>query len=80
MVEGPGATRNGKKAQVAVGQRVISVPPSNDSNIPLPTQPQNLVGELSATHTILEEAFSIGKEVFLIFTVDLLGHCHRAET
>ena len=68
MVEGPGATRNGKKAQVAVGQRVISVPPSNDSNIPPPTQPQNLVGELSATHTILEEAFSIGKEVFLIFT------------
>ena len=59
MVEGPGATWNGKKVRVAVGKRVC-VP--NDA---LPTLPHHLVGELS--NLTLSEAFSIGKELFLIF-------------
>lgn len=56
MVEGPGATRNGRKAQAIVGKVVSSsAPPSNRCHTPL-------VG------CKVIEAFTIGKELFLIFT------------
>lgn len=56
MVEGPGATRNGRKAQVLIDKVVsASVPISN------PCHTLSLVG------CTLIEAFSVGKEMFLIF-------------
>ena len=69
MVEGPGTTRNGRKVQVAIGKRVVSAPTNHTvstSTPPPPTLPSNFVGEL-ANHNLLE-AFSIGKELFLVFT------------
>lgn len=55
MVEGPGATRNGRKAQVLIGKVVSSFAPlDNPRHTPL-------VG------CTLIEAFSVGKEIFLIF-------------
>lgn len=55
MVEGPGATRNGRKAQVLIGKVVSSSAPlSNPCHAPL-------VG------CTLIEAFVVGKEMFLIF-------------
>ena len=73
MVEGPGATRNGRKVQVVVGKTMVATPrvpdaessPSRETLAP-PTLPRHLAGEL-AGHT-LEEAFTVGKELFLIFT------------
>jgi len=70
MVEGPGTTRNGRKVRVAIGKRVVSAPThhtvSTSTPPPPPTLPSNFVGEL-ANHNLLE-AFSIGKELFLVFT------------
>lgn len=55
MVEGPGATRNGRKAQVLIGKVVSSSAPlNNPCHAPL----------LDCT---LIEAFVVGKEMFLIF-------------
>lgn len=55
MVEGPGATRNGRKAQVLIGKVVSSFAPlDNPRHTPL----------FGCT---LIEAFSVGKEMFLIF-------------
>mmetsp|Transcript_6068 Transcript_6068/g.9932 ORF Transcript_6068/g.9932 Transcript_6068/m.9932 type:complete len:426 (+) Transcript_6068:137-1414(+) len=55
MVEGPGATRNGRKAQVLIGKVVSSSAPLlNPCHAPL-------VG------CTLIEAFTVGKEMFLIF-------------
>lgn len=56
MVEGPGATRNGQKAQALIGKVVVS----------------------SSAHKLLvgcklTEAFSVGKEVFLIFNEDAVS-------
>ena len=77
MVEGPGATRNGRKVQLAVGKTVVDTPFVSeallDSLVP-PTLPSRLVGELD--RYTLEEAFTVGKELFLIFTdacIDTLG-------
>lgn len=65
MVEGPGATRNGRKAQAAVGHKVESLALSSTCDASKSTALQDsLVG------LILCEAFSVGKEVFLIFTPD----------
>ena len=64
MVEGPGATRNSRKVQVAVGKTLIA----SDE-----TLPHHLAGELVG-HT-LEQAFSVGKEVFLIFISPDEGSC-----
>lgn len=56
MVEGPGATRNGRKAEVLIGKVISSSAPlDNPCHAPL-------VG------CTLIEAFSVGKEMFLIFT------------
>lgn len=63
MVEGPGATRNSRKVQVAVGKTLIA----SDDTLP------HLAGELVG-HT-LEQAFSVGKEVFLIFASPDEGSC-----
>lgn len=81
MVEGPGATRNGGKVQVAVGKTLAAAPgiPETDVGSPIdaescnapglssapPTLPHHLAGELSGR--TLEEAFTVGKELFLIF-------------
>lgn len=54
MVEGPGATRNGRKAQVMIGKSVSCSPPPNPCHVPL-------IG------STLIEAFVVGKEMFLIF-------------
>lgn len=80
MVEGPGATRNGRKVQVAVGKPLVATPiaPNNRLNheeasvsneTAPPTLPHNLVGEL-ANHK-LKDAFTVGKELFLIFLSDM---------
>ena len=54
MVEGPGATRNARKLQPAIGYRVV------ESNVEHVT----LVGK------VLVEAFAVGKEVFVLFSDD----------
>lgn len=63
MVEGPGATKNGRKVQTAVG-KVLCAPVDLDSgNKPtIPSVAQELVG-----YTLIE-AFTVGKELFLIFS------------
>ncbi|KAL3781593.1 hypothetical protein HJC23_007113 [Cyclotella cryptica] len=64
MVEGPGATRNGRKLQVAVGKTVtVSYDePTNEKSTPLPLDvAHTLAGQL------LEASFTVGKELFLIF-------------
>jgi hypothetical protein len=62
MVEGPGATRNGRKAQAAVGCTVEAVAlPSTCDVSKSNALNEHLIG------CILCEAFSVGKEVFLIF-------------
>ena len=61
MVEGPGCTRNGRKVQQAVGCRVVVDDTAGS--------PKHLIDGLRS-HQLLE-AFSVGKELFLIFgTVD----------
>ena len=71
MVEGPGATRNGKKVQPAVGKSVINTD----------MEPMFLLGSSNPVEScqlytnklrgsILNEAFTIGKELFLIFSID----------
>ena len=57
MVEGPGATRNGRKAQALIGKVVVSssAPPNNRCHTPL-------IG------CKVQEAFTVGKELFLFFT------------
>jgi formamidopyrimidine-DNA glycosylase len=69
MVEGPGATRNGRKVQIAVGKFLVgalseagSGSVSEDATA---TIPRHLAGELA--NNILWEAFTVGKELFLIF-------------
>lgn len=57
MVEGPGATRNGRKVQLAVGLTVKEL----ESLV----RKDELAGKLLDRR--LEEAFTVGKEVFLIF-------------
>eukprot|EP00584_Thalassiosira_punctigera_P008904 CAMPEP_0172545136 /NCGR_PEP_ID=MMETSP1067-20121228/15136_1 /TAXON_ID=265564 ORGANISM="Thalassiosira punctigera, Strain Tpunct2005C2" /NCGR_SAMPLE_ID=MMETSP1067 /ASSEMBLY_ACC=CAM_ASM_000444 /LENGTH=451 /DNA_ID=CAMNT_0013331825 /DNA_START=159 /DNA_END=1511 /DNA_ORIENTATION=- len=81
MVEGPGATRNGRKVQVAVGKTVVATPAIPDSrssdaefNAPRstfapPTLPHHLAGELAGE--TLEEAFTVGKELFLLFNAPI---------
>jgi len=62
MVEGPGATRNSRKVQSLVGlllHEMIIQP--NKCNTSILTETNNLEGRR------LEAAFSVGKEVFLIF-------------
>jgi len=73
MVEGPGATRNGRKVQTAVGKFVVATPriseaesSASQETLAPSTLPPHLAGELSGC--ILEEAFTVGKELFLIFT------------
>ena len=83
MVEGPGATRNGRKVQLAVGKILIgishpsrinyeqaAVSSSNDmsSAMTMSTIPPRIGDELS-NHS-LYESFTVGKELFLIFTSD----------
>jgi len=59
MVEGPDATRNGRKAQAIIGKVVASssAPPNNRCHTPL-------IG------CKVIEAFTVGKELFLIFFTD----------
>ena len=59
MVEGPGATRNGRKIQVAVGCVVNSI------DLPDESKRQSLQPLLRCG---LVEAFTIGKELLLIFS------------
>ncbi|KAL7542785.1 hypothetical protein ACHAXR_012092 [Thalassiosira sp. AJA248-18] len=78
MVEGPGCTRNGRKVQVVVGKTLVDTGPwagagsnisgtsSSHECLAPQTLPHHLAGEL-ASYT-LEQAFSLGKELFLIFT------------
>lgn len=68
MVEGPGATRNGRKVQLAVGKRLIAAPGDAFDEAPTapPTLPRHIAGGLPS-HT-LGEAFTVGKELFLIFS------------
>ena len=63
MVEGPGATRNGRKVQPVVGLVLTEI----NSNIMPPTKTKTLEGRR------LESAFSVGKEVFLILGPVILG-------
>jgi endonuclease VIII-like 3 len=65
MVEGPGCTRNGRKVQLAVGKALIDSP-----SAAAPTLPRHIIidgGELTANRSRLLEAFTVGKELFLIF-------------
>ena len=73
---GPGATRNGRKVQAAVGKSVHATPagpgPGNgaannsiNEGLALTTLPHHLGEELHGH--VLEEAFTVGKELFLIF-------------
>lgn len=71
MVEGPGATRNGLKAQVAIGAYILSVQWDSScliggSNFPFLTTKDSNGFRLS-------EVFTIGKELFLIFSKEI--HC-----
>mmetsp|Transcript_12964 Transcript_12964/g.31594 ORF Transcript_12964/g.31594 Transcript_12964/m.31594 type:complete len:446 (-) Transcript_12964:982-2319(-) len=70
MVEGPGATRNGRKVQAAVGKHLVATPSvsSVGSASNPPTLPHHLEGELNGRN--LKEAFTVGKELFLIFTLN----------
>ena len=68
MVEGPGATRNGRKAQAAVGCKVESLALPSTCDLSKSTALQDTLPGL-----ILCEAFSVGKEVFLIFTPEFNG-------
>ncbi|KAL9183553.1 hypothetical protein ACHAXT_004409 [Thalassiosira profunda] len=71
MVEGPGCTRNGTKVQAAVGKKATSdVAPAS------PALPPQLAGSLAGL--TLAEAFTVGKELFLIFTAfeDAPTHPH----
>jgi formamidopyrimidine-DNA glycosylase len=68
MVEGPGCTRNGRKVQLAVGKAFIDAP-----SAAAPTLPRHSIiagGELTANHSRLLEAFTVGKELFLIFAAN----------
>ena len=58
MVEGPGATRNGRKAQVLI-QKTVS------RSAPLPLLNPSCLAPLVGCALI--EAFTVGKEMFLIF-------------
>jgi formamidopyrimidine-DNA glycosylase len=60
MVEGPGATRNGRKVQPAIGDKVKEI-----------TSKHALSKDCQGR--ILQEAFSVGKELFLIFTDEASG-------
>eukprot|EP00957_Ditylum_brightwellii_P031216 2366122-Ditylum_brightwellii.AAC.1 len=65
MVEGPGTTRNGRKVQRAVGRYLVH------ADLPPPTTTKNRNDDALATSLIgreLIDAFSIGKELFLIFS------------
>jgi formamidopyrimidine-DNA glycosylase len=55
MVEGPGATRNGRKVQPAIGGKVKEI-----------TSTRALSKDYQGR--ILQEAFSVGKELFLILS------------
>jgi formamidopyrimidine-DNA glycosylase len=59
MVEGPGATRNGRKVQTAVGKAVAVVPDAPANSALAPVLPRHLAGEL--TGSVLDEAFTVGK-------------------
>ena len=65
MVEGPGCTRNGRKVQLAVGKAFLDAPLAAP-----PTLPRHIIvgGVLAANRALLLEAFTVGKELFLIFT------------
>ena len=72
MVEGPGATRNAQKASKAIGFRVSKVSTLPDSSSTKkddgkPTTSNVLTGK------VLVDAFSVGKECFLLFdsTMDM---------
>jgi len=79
-VEGPGATRNGRKIQLAVGNILIGtsrhsrvnddqaaeISSDEPSAVEMTTIP-NRIGEELSNHA-LSEAFTVGKELFLIFT------------
>jgi formamidopyrimidine-DNA glycosylase len=60
MVEGPGATRNGRKVQPAIGGKVKEI-----------TWTRALSKDYKGR--ILQEAFSVGKELFLIFADEASG-------
>jgi len=78
MVEGPGCTRNGRKVQIAVGKTLVATPRvpdagpnlgdsggASDGTLAPPTLPRHLARELDSY--TLKEAFTLGKELFLIF-------------
>ena len=70
MVEGPGATRNGRKLQIAVGKTLVTGAESTGvesdaSSLSQRTQPDRVADELAGR--TLEEAFTVGKELFLVF-------------
>ena len=72
MVEGPGATRNGRKLQPALGCVVHSVEqPSSSSQ-----QHQQLCLAALLEGETLVEAFCVGKEVFLVFSNDTAVRLH----
>lgn len=60
MVEGPGATRNGRKVQPAIGSKVKEIKSTR-------------VLSKEYRGRILQEAFSVGKELFLIFADEVSG-------
>ena len=61
MVEGPGCTRNGRKIQQAVGCRV-----ADESYCGQSVHPEHIIDGLRS-RPLLVEAFSVGKELFLVF-------------
>ncbi|KAL3764379.1 hypothetical protein ACHAW5_005120 [Stephanodiscus triporus] len=74
MVEGPGATRNGRKVQLAVGKFLVcpgsgsvsEEATGTDKTLEPPSPlPRHIAGELASR--ALLEAFTVGKELFLIF-------------
>ncbi len=99
MVEGPGATRNGRKVQLAVGKILIGTSSSSStltqkiceqvaesssddtSGAAMLTIPHRIGEEL--TNHSLSEAFTVGKELFLIFTYahnsenDIISSCRE---
>lgn len=77
-MEGPGATRNGRKLQAVVGRRLVRANVGNSNNN---TNKVSSTGTLrSAAHgrtftwegLVLAEVFSIGKEVFLVLCDEAL--------